>query len=379
MVLLKKGVLKMSKELICNECGKNLGGVSVFEFEGNIYCEECFERLTITCDCCGDRIWRDNAEGDSVYALCEDCYNSRFHNCTQCERLIHEDDCYYEDDSDYPYCRECFQRIMSNPIKSYGYKPNPIFYGSDSNIFYGIELEIDKGGEDDENAQTLLDYVNQGKDYIYAKHDGSLSNGFELVSHPMTLEHHLTEVDWEGMFKRAIEMGYRSHQTETCGYHIHVGRSAFGKTYEEQEQAIGRIVFFVERHWTELVKISRRNVDNLNHWCARFATISSTTEETYQKAKNKRVGRYVAVNLENYNTIELRLFRGTLRYQTFIATLQLTDEICYWAINLSDREMEDMSWSDFVSKIPPEKVELIEYLKSKRLYVNEIVTGSEDM
>ena len=85
------------------------------------------------------------------------------------------------------------------------------------------------------------------------------------------------------------------------------------------------------------------------------------------------------MNLENFNTLEFRLFRGTLRYKTFIATLQLVDEICYWAINLSDKEMEDMSWSDFVPKILPKKFELIEYLKSKRLYVNEIVTESEEM
>ena len=91
------------------------------------------------------------------------------------------------------------------------------------------------------------------------------------------------------------------------------------------------------------------------------------------------MGRYVAVNLENYNTIEFRLFRGTLRYKTFLATLQLVDEICYCAINMTDKEMEDLSWSDFVSRILPKKYELIEYLKSKRLYVNDAITESEEM
>ena len=378
MVLLKKGVLKMSKELICNECGRDLGGISVFEFEGNTYCEECFSDLTVICDCCADRIWRSDSQGDSVYTLCIECYDNRFHNCTQCERLIHEDDCYY-DDSDYPYCRECFQRIMSNPIKSYGYKPDPIFYGSDSNIFYGIELEIDKGGEDNENAQTLLDYINQDSNYVYAKHDGSLSNGFELVSYPMTLKHHLNKVDWEGLFKKAISMGYRSHQTETCGYHIHVGRSAFGKTYEEQEEVIARIVFFVEKHWCELLKFSRRTEYAMNRWSSRYG-ISENTKETYQKAKSKRLGRYCAVNIETYQpTVEFRLFRGTLLYQTFAATLQLVDEICRTCMNMNDEELEALSWSSFVLGIY-DKPELIEYLKSKRLYVNELpFEESEEM
>ena len=174
-------------------------------------------------------------------------------------------------------------------------------------------------------------------------------------------------------------MGYRSHNTSTCGLHIHVSRSAFGETYEEQEQGIGRVVFFVEKQWNELVRFSRRTSDNLNRWAAKYATISSTTEETYKKAKDKRMGRYVAVNLVNCNTVEFRLFRGTLRYSTFLATLQLVDEICKCAINMTDWELENMSWSDFVSRILPKKAELIEYLKEKRLYVNELQTeGDED-
>lgn len=46
---------------------------------------------------------------------------------------------------------------------------------------------------------------------------------------------------------------------------------------------------------------------------------------------------------------------------------------------MTDWEFENMSWSDFVSRILPKKAELIEYLKEKRLYVNELQTeGDED-
>ena len=41
--------------------------------------------------------------------------------------------------------------------------------------------------------------------------------------------------------------------------------------------------------------------------------------------------------------------------------------------------MERLSWSEFVLKIPSDKAELIEYLKVKRLYVNEKMEESEDM
>ena len=108
----------------------------------------------------------------------------------------------------------------------------------------------------------------------------------------------------------------------------------------------------------------------MNRWASRYG-ISNTVKDTYKNAKAKHCGRYVAVNLENYATIEFRLFRGTLKYKTFLATLQLVDEICNLALKLSDKELESMSWSDFVGRIDSDKSELIEYLKAKQLYINE--------
>jgi hypothetical protein len=68
------------------------------------------------------------------------------------------------------------------------------------------------------------------------------------------------------------------------------------------------------------------------------------------------------------------MFRGTLRYETFLATLQLVDEICKAALLLSDHELQELSWCEFVRLInKKDKPELINYLKSRNLYVNETV------
>jgi hypothetical protein len=125
-----------------------------------------------------------------------------------------------------------------------------------------------------------------------------------------------------------------------------------------------------------LVRFSRRQPEALDRWAARYATISPTPNETYRKAKDKHT-RYSAINLENDMTLEFRLFRGTLRYGTFAATLQLVSEICNAAIHLNDKEIESLSWGDFVLRIDKEsRSELIEYLKSKQLYVNETVNDA---
>ena len=95
-------------------------------------------------------------------------------------------------------------------------------------------------------------------------------------------------------------------------------------------------------------------------------SILNTRKETLKTAKSSSYGRYMAVNLENTFTVELRIFRGTLRYKTFVATLQFTDKLCNDAINLSDEEFQTMTWSDFVKSIK-DMPELTEYLKIRGL------------
>ena len=171
-------------------------------------------------------------------------------------------------------------------------------------------------------------------------------------------------------------MGYRSHQTSTCGLHIHVNRNAFGDNQAEQEDVISRILFFVEKHWNELFTFSRRSSYNMSRWSARFG-FEKTGKQILEKAKSGCNGRYVAVNLNNYHTIEFRLFRGTLKYNTFLATLQLVNRLCDVAIFMSDAELHAMSWSDFTAGIT--EPDLIQYLKEHRLYLNEPVESEAEV
>ena len=88
-------------------------------------------------------------------------------------------------------------------------------------------------------------------------------------------------------------------------------------------------------------------------------------------------GRYSCVNLENRSTIEFRMFRGTLKLNTLLATLQMVNRICDVALFMSDEEVEAMSWTTFVTGCT--QPELVQYLKERRLYVNEPVSGEEEV
>ena len=159
---------------------------------------------------------------------------------------------------------------------------------------------------------------------------------------------------------------------------MHVNRTAFGDNIAEQEEVIARILYFFEKHWEELLKFSRRTHRQMEQWANRYGYKDSPMEILDHAKKGFRGFRYTAVNLTNANTIEFRLFRGTLRYNSFIAALQLIDRICAVAICLNDEELKRLSWSTFVGGCE-QYPELVQYLKERRLYINEPVQADQEV
>ena len=366
---------KNENVMYCSHCGAIISEDEDYEtIDGEIVCTDCVVQHTTTCDRCGAIIWTSESYGDDYTTLCSSCYHNHYTRCSCCDTLLHEDDAYHLDG--YDYCSDCYHDEVDKcrSIHDYGYKPEPVFYG-DSQRYFGVELEIDGAGKDSDNADEILTVANKDNEHIYIKGDGSLDDGMEIVTHPMSLEYHKNYC-WDDIMKKAIYLGYRSHQTSTCGLHIHVNRSCFGEGREEQDVVIARILYFVEHHWNELLKFSRRSEYSMNRWAARYG-FEKTGREILDKAKKGNNGRYAAVNLMNYATIEFRLFRGTLKHNTLIAALELVNAICDLAINLTDEGIADMSWSEFVDTIS--EPELIQYLKERRLYINDIIETQEDM
>mgnify|MGYP001133116475 CR=1 FL=1 len=364
---------------VCAICGREYLISQREEFDGQFLCPRCFAEETVTCHVCGERIWTDDNAGNSDTPLCERCYDRYYTNCVRCGELLHNDEAYYDrddPDAEEPLCHACYTRTAGDrAIQDYCYKPEPIFYG-DGPRFFGVELEIDGAGEYGSNAKKLLRIANEEEERIYCKHDGSLEEGFEIVTHPMSLTYQLRQMPWEQICKGAVDLGYTSHQAGTCGLHVHVSRLAFGETEEQQDTAIARVLYFFEKHWEELLKFSRRTQHQLDQWASRYGYKEQPMEILDHAKKGYHGGRYTCVNLTNRDTIEFRMFRGTLKYNTLIATLQLVDRICDVAIYLSDDELKALSWTSFVSGC--QATELVRDLKERRLYdptVQHIMAG----
>ena len=358
----------------CSHCGQEFAPEQLIPFQDELLCPACLDEQTTVCSCCGERIYKNDNSGTDDFPLCEDCYDNHYERCTHCGALIHRRDTYYRGDD--PYCYDCYHTLPAQGINDYYFKPEPIFYGTGKRYF-GVELEVDEGGESDSNAERVLDIANSGRELIYCKHDGSLNDGFEIVTHPMTLDFHENNMPWAEIMEEAKKMGYLSHQAETCGLHVHVNRTTFGNTESEQEAAIARVLYFFEKFWEELLKFSRRTQRQLDHWAARYGYKEKPKDILDHAKGHNSAGRYTAVNLTNRDTVEFRMFRGTLKYNTLIATLELLDNICEMAVYLTDKDVQGLSWTSFV--VGCTQPELVQYLKERRLYVNDAVASEEDV
>ena len=235
--------------------------------------------------------------------------------------IQHADDVYYwESDGEYHYDEE----YQSGIINSYSYKPKPIFNickgENDNSLFFGLELEI----ENDENkvknrqaAQKITEILSN--DIVYMKTDGSLSNGFEIVTHPMTFAYIKSiQVTFNLMLDYLRNNGFRSYNSTTCGMHIHISKENF-TTWQ-----LFRFMSFFNDNKDFIVKLSQRDESKLKKW----ASLSDENRDqlvhkTISVKKGKdNFSRYSAINLCNDKTIEIRIFRGTLAQGSFFKNIE---------------------------------------------------------
>ena len=75
---------------------------------------------------------------------------------------------------------------------------------------------------------------------LYCKHDGSLSNGFELVAHPMSLEYHQEEMPWPEVLRTARSLWLqRPAQRDSGTRQESVQRPPISRSDREQEVCAG--------------------------------------------------------------------------------------------------------------------------------------------
>jgi hypothetical protein len=100
---------------------------------------------------------------------------------------------------------------------------------------------------------------------------------------------------------------------------------------------------------------------------AHYENKVKTTRSRYGDTHNTS-GRYRVLNFQNANTVEVRIFRGTLSYVSFIAALQLCKIFLQISMEkLTEKQIRSITWRDVCKKSASHR-EFIEYLKKQNLY-----------
>ena len=156
------------------------------------------------------------------------------------------------------------------------------------------------------------------------------------------------------MFSILSDNGLSSHDTNTCGFHIHIDREYFES---KQDSAIAKLLYIFEKFRPELMIFSRRTEQESDNW-ARSRKSETNNKSWIKKAVKDSKGyqdhslRYYAVNLTNSETVEIRLWKGTLNPETFEATLRFTARLAEICKNITAVELSKMSFEDLLGNNP---------------------------
>ena len=398
---------------------------------GYYTCENCGERVhednaTIAGDCvyCGDYCARSagwdycdrcdewTRDGRTVYnggdaeTWCESCREYSASWCDECQEYHHEDDMEYDADEDRYICEDCREggsychhgrrRASGAELHSYGWTPILRYYSIEEldifaakqPLFLGVELETDGGGDRAEYVDRLAG-IEGFLDRFWMTEDSSLRNGVEITSHPMTLSFHMNIAFMYGAIgEAAAEFGYKSHDGGRCGLHVHVSRRFFGKDKRLQDAAAYKMMRLMQRFEQAFTIFSRRQD---NHWCSyktscsgdyklddtpkvnrNFKNEEGVLQAAHRMERNEKAHAQ-CLNFEHGETFEFRIFRGTLKWSTYFASLALVNGLCNTVRKHGSTWVESVTWLDLMEEVVANvdddtaRMCLVNYLNSKGL------------
>jgi hypothetical protein len=245
----------------------------------------------------------------------------------------------------------------------------PSLYSNDTpRLLMGMELEVERGNTvKSQKIEAIREWAYSAnvmvdsKPYLEIEQDGSLTDGFEMVTGYTGLDIH--EIRIKELLK--LTVGLRSHDTTTCGLHVHLDKAKISPFHA------AKLIQFVHdpENRSFIVAIARRSPDE----CQRYAglldkksihkLIAATVNN--QSGGNKALrnhpnvvayatrnstSRYEAINMTNTNTIEFRLFRGTLKLETIMSCLEFARISWLFARDTGRSQLDRQHFFEYLKK-----------------------------
>lgn len=295
------------------------------DVEGSIWCQSCTENHASWCE------RHEEYVTDSMYYI-RDAHESW---CVYCA----ENHSTWCEDCDEYYANGCEECGNTREIHDYNYRPDPIFRsveGENTKLYFGIEIEteVSRGGFDISACSEYAVRLEHEYDLAYLKHDGSLSNGFEIVTHPASHAYYMKDDNplWETLETlRQRPYAMKSWDTSTCGLHIHISRAGFSSGSHQHRflqlvysnpEFYSTLAGRESSHWAKFDDVvkAQREMDDSGYW--NYKSWRSYKHKLADHNRNHS-DRYSAVNTLNRHTLEMRIFRGSINSKTVKAAIDL--------------------------------------------------------
>jgi hypothetical protein len=258
--------------------------------------------------------WEDNGHGDDYDW--NEFYNAFFAVGDVAEHARNDENAHREPND--PRCGignyHSSRRVVAHIPSQYD-RDNPV-------LLMGLELEVECANNANHAAQWVLNQLNTDTRRIYCgtERDGSLINGFEIVTGWTGLDVHEKKLQVFKDIPKNLGLTIRN----TCGLHVHLDKAKISPLHQL------RLVQFIHAPGNEGLRnvVARRSHNNyskvqdkarakkdLAQHLRNLKMDGHPLKERYMRASANRVyavDRYEAVNMTNNRTIEFRLFRGSL-------------------------------------------------------------------
>jgi len=283
----------------------------------------------IECNDCGEVAHQD----DSIYVAGYDNYVGSC--CSDNYRYHEQHDEYYHDD-DYPYDDEDGDGYY-NGVYGYDYdvteQLSPIYHGNEKRLL-ATEIEVERRNDCSSNIAEMV--ATTMDNFALCKHDGSLQNGFEIVSAPATIT--ALKEGWIKFCEANYSDQLSSWHTETCGMHIHVDRTSLTPL------EIGKLLVFVN---------GKANARFMESIAGRDSRQWSAKKYKGIKDALQRSDKYEALATHKPKTIEFRIFRGNIAKQGIMRNIEFVDALCNFVRTVGmDKDTDTvnrLSYTNFVS------------------------------
>lgn len=346
----------------CEICGNIHNNRDLVLFENQMICKNCLcdKGYYITnCRHCNKKyIYKIDTDNRQEKMLCNDCINDYIF-CLECGT------CYPKNETEFvgDICKNCYIKFKKRKcLKEYGHKPEPCYKQIKNEVdFMGIEFETELSNNSSYNKYDLAFAGTElTEDFIYAKTDGSLNNGVEFVTHPISYKAwcstYLERFNNE-LLEKIKALGIVDRPTR-AGIHIH-----YNKADLDGNEHIKKICYVLSKpnNYAWLTKFCRRNEERIKRW-AKPHYIDSYG---YQDFTPSTSNRYHVVNLCNKNTIEFRCFSSTANIVDIQAFIVFTKNVVEYCRNISIEELDKTELKDIA--ICKQKTFMQNYLKKRRL------------